>query len=81
MPSTLETNQYHAARRFLETGQREWVLVIARELLRSASGRELGHSLLAEMYPTAPKLRTALGRSAVCALGGDSVLAAEEQEE
>ena len=51
MSSMLETNRYHAARRFLQQGQREWALVIAGELLRSTSGRELALSLLAEMYP------------------------------
>ena len=51
MSSMLETNRYHSARRFLQQGQREWALVIAGELLRSVSGRELALSLLAEMYP------------------------------
>ena len=51
MSSILETNRYHTARRFLLDGQREWALVIAGELLRSVSGRELALSLLAEMYP------------------------------
>ena len=51
MSSMLETNRYYSARRFLQQGQREWALVIAGELLRSVSGRELALSLLAEMYP------------------------------
>lgn len=79
MPSMLETNHYHVARRFLLAGQREWALVIAGELLRSATGRELALSLLAEMYPEASKDRTAFAGSASRALGGDSVLATEEQ--
>lgn len=54
MPSMLETNRYHSARRFLLEGRREWVLMIAGELLRSISGRELALSLLAELYPEAP---------------------------
>jgi hypothetical protein len=79
MPSILETNHYHSARRFLLAGQREWALVIAGELLRSTTGRELALSLLAEMYPEAPKDQTAFAGSAACVLGGNSVLAAEER--
>jgi hypothetical protein len=53
---TLETNRYQAARRLLQQGRREWVLVIAGELLRSGSGRALGLRLLEEMYPDGPQV-------------------------
>jgi len=80
MPSMLETNQYHTARRFLLAGKRESTLIIAGDLLRSATGRELALSLLAEMYPEEPKGRHFFARPAWRSLGGDSVLAADEQE-
>jgi len=79
MPSMLETNHYHAARRFLLAGQRDWALVIAGELLRSDSGRELALSLLAEMYPEGPNVRTSSAVLSSRGLGGDTALAAEEQ--
>jgi len=80
MPSMLETSHYHVARRFLLEGQRLWALVIAAELLRSVSGRELAFSLLAEMYTEAPKDRACISGSTSRGLGGDSALEAEEQE-
>jgi len=61
-------------------GQRLWALVIAAELLRSVSGRELAFSLLAEMYTEAPKDRACISGSTSRGLGGDSALEAEEQE-
>jgi len=79
MPSMLENNHYYAARRFLQKGQRESALVIAGDLLRSASGRELALSLLAEMYPEAPKDQASFAGSSSRSFGGDAALAAEEQ--
>jgi len=54
--------------------------VIAAELLRSVSGRELAFSLLAEMYPEAPKDQACFSGSTSRGSGGDSALEAEEQE-
>jgi hypothetical protein len=79
MPSMLETNHYYSARRFLLDGQREWALVIAGELLRSASGRELALSLLAEMYPGESKDQTSLAEDSSRELGGETTPAAVEQ--
>lgn len=63
MSSMLETNRYYSARRFLQAGQRELALVIAGELLRSSTGRELALNLLSEMYPDRTKGESADGES------------------
>ncbi len=77
MPSMLETNRYHAACRLLQAGQREWTLVIAGELLRSGSGRELAYSLLAKMYPEGPNVRTSSAGSSSRDPGDDAAFAAK----
>jgi len=80
MPSMLEASHYHVARRFLLEGQREWALVIAAELLRSVSGRELAFSLLAEMYTEAPNNQASFAGSSSSGSGDDTALAANEPE-
>ena len=79
MSSMLETNRYYSARRFLQQGQREWALVIAGELLRSVSGRELALSLLAEMYPGGRANAQDPSAGSPPDLGGDVTLVGKEQ--
>jgi len=79
MSSMLETNRYYSARRFLQQGQREWALVIAGELLRSVSGRELALSLLAEMYPGGRANVQDPSAGSSPDLGGDVTLVGKEQ--
>jgi hypothetical protein len=50
MSSTLDISRYQVARRFLQEGRRDWVLVLVGELLPTHSGRPLALRLLAEMY-------------------------------
>ena len=79
MSSMLETNRYYSARRFLQQGQREWALVIAGELLRSVSGRELALSLLAEMYPGGRTNAQESGAGSSSDLGDGVTLVGKEQ--
>ena len=79
MSSMLETNRYYSARRFLQQGQREWALVIAGELLRSVSGRELALSLLAEMYPGGREISESPSSGSSPDSGGDVTLAGKGQ--
>jgi hypothetical protein len=74
----LENNTYYAARRLLLNGQRDSALVIAGELLRSASGRELALSLLTEMYPESPKVQLSIAWSSLHSLDGDNVLSVDK---
>ena len=79
MSSMLETNRYYSARRFLQQGQREWALVIAGELLRSATGRELALSLLAEMYPGGREIAESPSSGSSPDSRGDVTLAGKER--
>ena len=64
---------------FCSRGQREWALVIAGELLRSVSGRELALSLLAEMYPEGRANAQDPSAGSSPDSGGDVTLAGKEQ--
>ena len=79
MSSTLDISRFHVARRFLQSGRRDWALVLVGELLRSGSGRPLALRLLAEMYREPTQVRAQEADTALPVPGYAAALAALEQ--